>query len=61
MKKCIVVKGVQFRHSLVLDGPGAGVHCVFCQTPWRNRADALDAIACSDAWERTRFPEGAEW
>jgi len=31
MKKCIVVKGIQFRHQFVFDGPGDGRHCVFCQ------------------------------
>jgi hypothetical protein len=31
LQSCIVVKGKQFEHQFVYDGPGDGRHCVFCQ------------------------------
>lgn len=33
MTACISVKGKQFEHQLVYDGPGEAKHCIYCQQP----------------------------
>jgi hypothetical protein len=58
---CITVKGKQFRHQFVYDGPGDGVHCVFCQYQRPTRAEIDEEFEAENRWrevsESIRWPE----
>jgi hypothetical protein len=41
---CITIKGKKFTHQSVYDGPGSGVHCIFCQKRWSTKEGALKEV-----------------